>query len=176
MTAIIRQLLDFARRRTLRPSDVELGEPVRETLALVSALAARQQVSLRHVPRGSALARVDPVQLQQVLTNLVVNAVQAMPDGGEVRIETGQEDAEGLAGAAYVRVIDRGTGIAPEALPRIFEPFFTTKDVGQGTGLGLAVAHGIVEEHGGRIEVHSELGKGSTFTVRLPGSRRQEAA
>ena len=142
---------------------------MRATLALVSALAARQQVSLRHVPHGSAPAHVDPVQLQQVLTNLVVNAVQAMPEGGEVTIETGQEDAEGLTGAAYVRVIDHGTGIAPDALPRIFEPFFTTKKQGGGTGIGLSFSQGIVEAHGGTLSV--ELSRcGAHLRIQLPSA------
>jgi two-component system, NtrC family, sensor kinase len=161
MSTIIRQLLDFARQRTPQPSELELSALARETVQLVSTLATRSAVTLQ-VAGDEARVNADAGQLQQVLTNLIVNAVQASAAGGAVQIETGSDEQ-----GAYLRVSDRGVGIAPEALPRIFEPFFTTKDVGQGTGLGLAVAHGIVEEHGGRIEVESAPGDGARFTVRL---------
>jgi two-component system NtrC family sensor kinase len=163
MSSIIRQLLDFARQRTPLPAQVDLAALAERTVQLVAALAARAEVRL-DVASAPAHVAADAGQLQQVLTNLVVNAVQASAAGGVVRVETGSAEQ-----GAYLRVIDHGVGIAPEALPRIFEPFFTTKDVGQGTGLGLAVAHGIVEEHGGRIEVESTLGTGARFTVWLPG-------
>ncbi|MET0342626.1 MAG: ATP-binding protein [Polyangiales bacterium] len=169
MAAIIRQLLDFARRRPPRLEPLELGALARETLALVSVLAARHRVTLQHEASAPAAVHADPAQLQQVITNLVVNAVQSMPEGGIVRVETGGSgDAH-----AFLRVVDRGTGIDDDALPRIFEPFYTTKEVGQGTGLGLAVAHGIIEEHGGHIDVTSTLGVGSTFTVHLPCAREE---
>jgi len=108
----------------------------------------------------------DPVEVEQVLVNLVVNAVDAMPTGGRLEI--------GLAatGGAWVmlRVRDSGLGIAPDVLPRIFEPFFTTKQQGHGTGLGLATVHGIVTKAGGRIEVDSEEGQGTEFRVYLPAA------
>jgi two-component system NtrC family sensor kinase len=114
---------------------------------------------------------MDSARIQQVVTNLVLNAAEAHPKSGCVRIVT-RLDAG--AGVAVLSVADDGQGIAPEHLTRIFEPFFTTKEVGQGTGLGLAVVYGIVEAHGGRIDVESALGQGTTFTVRLnlaePGS------
>ena len=113
--------------------------------------------------------------MQQVLTNLVVNAIQAMPAGGTVlvdiaRARTRPPAEHGGAEGEYlcVRVRDQGEGIAAEHLPHVFEPFFTTKDVGEGTGLGLAVAYGIVREHGGFIDVESKLGEGSDFSVYLP--------
>jgi signal transduction histidine kinase len=169
MTLIISQLLDFARRRSPRMSVVELGEVAATTLSLVFALAARSGVTLRHEAPQKVNVNADAGQLQQVLTNLVVNALQASPRGAEVCVTTGQEQRPGQADkTAFVRVVDAGSGIEPDALPRIFEPFFTTKDVGQGTGLGLAVAEGIVEEHGGRIEVTSAPGAGASFTVWLP--------
>lgn len=174
MTDIIRQLLDFARRRTPRTTRVELGALAAETVGLVGTLAARRGATLHHVCEQPVQVCVDAGQLQQVLTNLILNAVQASPSGGEVRIETGREPASGAPLHAFVRVSDRGLGIPPEALPHIFEPFFTTKEVGQGTGLGLAVAHGIVAEHGGRIDVATEVGRGTTFTVRLPDVGGQE--
>ena len=169
MAEIIRQLLDFARRRAPRPSCEDLTGLVRKDLSVLGSLAARQNVRIELVEGAEVRVRVDPGQFGQVLTNLLVNGIQAMPNGGEVRVEVGREsvdDAPELA--AFVRVIDAGVGIAEADLPRIFEPFYTTKDVGQGTGLGLAVAHGIVEEHGGRIEVESVLAEGARFTVRLP--------
>jgi two-component system NtrC family sensor kinase len=164
MSSIIRQLLDFARQRTPHPAPLQLGDIARATVQLVAALATRSGVVLE-VTAEPARVDADAGQLQQVVTNLIVNALEASAAGSTVRVETGQR-----AQSAFLRVIDRGIGIASEALPRIFEPFFTTKDVGQGTGLGLAVAHGIVEEHGGRIEVESVLGQGAQFTVWLPSS------
>jgi signal transduction histidine kinase len=123
---------------------------------------------------GAARVRMDEAQVQQVITNLVLNAIQDTGNGGRVEIDIGRVHAAKPGGAAeernYVRlaVVDEGIGIAPENLARIFEPFFTTKDVGEGTGLGLSVCYGIVEEHGGWIGVDSTVGKGSLFTVYLP--------
>jgi signal transduction histidine kinase len=104
-----------------------------------------------------------PSQLNQVFLNMLVNSAQAIAERGAITIRTGTEPEQ-----VWVEFEDTGTGIAPENLDRIFEPFFTTKRVGQGTGLGLAVSYGIVSEHGGRIDVASELGKGTVFRIRLP--------
>ena len=121
------------------------------------------------------MARVDPGQIQQVLTNLVVNAFQAMPEGGrvEVRIRAARtRPPEVPAGpeADYlcIEFEDEGEGIPHEVQSRLFDPFFTTKDVGEGTGLGLSIAHGIVLDHGGWIDVESKPGEGSCFSVYLP--------
>jgi signal transduction histidine kinase len=120
----------------------------------------------------------DAAQLQQVVTNLVVNAVQATPESGVVQIhlrtanESPRDSELGVSRAVrpYVCIVvsDRGTGMNEQTLERIFEPFFTTKDIGEGTGLGLAVAYGIVQEHGGFITVESKLAEGSRFEVYLP--------
>ncbi|MGK4000083.1 sensor histidine kinase [Sorangium sp. So ce1024] len=179
MTKIIRQLLDFARRRIAQKAPGDLAQIARQTLQLLAPLARKRGVTLRLDDVGPAPARadVDAGQIQQVLTNLVMNGMQSMKQGGEVtvRIERarvrppadhGGAEGEHLA----VRVIDRGEGIAPDNVQRIFEPFFTTKDVGEGTGLGLSVSYGIVREHGGWIDVESRLGEGSTFTVYLAPS------
>ena len=99
----------------------------------------------------------------QALINLIQNALQAMDGRGELRLTGRQED-----GMAVLEVGDTGCGIAPEALPRIFDPFFSTKEMGRGTGLGLSIVYGIVERHGGRIEVESAPGRGSVFRLRLP--------
>ncbi len=104
----------------------------------------------------------DASQLQQVLVNLVVNAIQAMPDGGRLTIAT-----QHRASTAVLRVADTGLGMSAEVRERVFLPFFTTKDVNEGTGLGLAVAHGIVSAHGGRISVESRSGQGSCFEVEI---------
>jgi len=104
-----------------------------------------------------------PSQINQVLMNLLVNAAQAIPEKGDITIRSGQADGE-----VFVAISDTGAGISAEILPRLFEPFFTTKPVGKGTGLGLSISYGIVRKHGGRIEVDSTVGKGTTFTVWLP--------
>jgi two-component system NtrC family sensor kinase len=112
---------------------------------------------------------VDAQALQQAITNLVMNAIQAASGGGSVSVRVlYEEDPDRASGrSAVVEVADDGVGIPDREMPMIFAPFFTTKPVGEGTGLGLAVAHGIVEEHGGRIEVRSERGRGSVFRIRL---------
>jgi signal transduction histidine kinase len=174
MTTIIQQVLDFARHREPARTATRLEPIVRQTLALLSGLASKHGVSLRCAAAAeTCAAKVDPGQIQQVLTNLVMNAVQASPAGAEVEVRLAQPalDAPGRATAArYVclAVSDHGPGIAPAHREQIFEPFFTTKPVGEGTGLGLSIAHRIVEEHGGWIEVESEPGQGSTFRVYLP--------
>ncbi len=108
-----------------------------------------------------------PQQMSQVFVNMLVNAAQAMPAQGQVKVVTRSEDAE-----VVVEVRDTGTGMPADVVKHLFEPFFTTKPVGEGTGLGLAVAHGLVLSHGGRIEVQSAVGEGTCFTVRLPKRRR----
>ncbi len=176
MTKTIRHLLRFARRGQVDKAPHALGALVRETLDLLRPLADKRGVHLELAPAGAdAVANVDGAQVQQVLTNLAMNAIQAMPSGGAVDVRVHCERArtpEALGGVELdcvcVTVRDTGEGIAPEHLPHVFEPFFTTKDVGEGTGLGLAVAYGIVEEHGGWIDVRSQLGRGTTFDVYLP--------
>ena len=177
MTAIIRQLLDFARKWEPERARQDVRRLVRQTLALLSSLSQRAGIDLFFdEPSGPVEARIDASQIQQVLTNVVVNALHASPSGSTVRIELSTTEKPQpppgitLAARRYVAlaVVDRGTGIAAENLGAIFEPFFTTKDVGEGTGLGLSVSWGIVREHEGWIEVKSEVGKGSTFTIFLP--------
>jgi two-component system NtrC family sensor kinase len=181
MSEIISQLLEFARRRSPRPIELELGDVAESSVALLTSLAQRHGVNLRHTSLEEAKVSADLGQLQQVLANLVVNAIQASPRGSQILIETGvsatahPEHAPTERGPsdpphpwAFMRVIDHGSGMSAETQARIFEPFFTTKDVGQGTGLGLSVAHGIMEEHAGFIEVESTPGEGSVFTMRLP--------
>jgi two-component system NtrC family sensor kinase len=110
---------------------------------------------------------MDPRRIEQVLINFILNGIQAMEEGGILSIRACRKD--NAAGFCF-EVSDTGKGIPPEDLGKIFDPFFTTKDVGKGSGLGLSVSHGIIEQHGGRIEVKSEVGKGTTFTVFLPAT------
>ena len=161
--AIVRQLLDFARHKPPERAPCELRALAQQTVTLLEPIARRQGVTLSLAEGPPLRLAVDAVQLQQALTNLVVNAIQSMPQGGSVRLSV-VEDRDQVR----LEVKDEGRGIAPENLPRVFEPFFTTKEVGEGTGLGLSVAWGIVQEHGGFIEVASRPGEGSVFTISLP--------
>jgi signal transduction histidine kinase len=175
MSAIIRQLLDFARRRGVQKASYDLRQLVAQTVSMLQPLAEKRGVALAIEPTATpASAQVDASQIQQVLTNIVVNAIQSMPKGGTVTISLrpssaqppGTEITEGTRFEIAVR--DQGDGIAPEVLLHVFEPFFTTKAVGEATGLGLSVAYGIVQEHGGFITVESEPGRGSRFAIHLP--------
>jgi signal transduction histidine kinase len=174
MTQIIQQLLDFARPRRAQKVRHDLAAIVRTTLDLLRHLATRHNVVLREIGQNDVFAAVDVSQMQQLAMNLLVNAIQAQPNGGEVRIAVfpghGVSVRPELNGVAAVSLVveDDGAGMAPEVRARMFEPFFTTKEVGQGTGLGLAIVYGIVEEHAGSIDVHSELGAGTRITVVLP--------
>ncbi len=176
MTKTIRRLLQFARRGGAQKAKRDLSELAKESLELMRPLANKRSVQLQlAATRAEASTNVDAGQIQQVITNLVMNAIQAMRGGGtvELSIRSGRGLPPADVGGAEIdylclRVKDDGAGISPENLPHIFEPFFTTKDVGEGTGLGLAVTYGIVREHGGWITVESTLGKGTTFCVFLP--------
>jgi signal transduction histidine kinase len=168
MATIIRQLLDFGRRGGGDRSSVDLGALVQSTVALLRPLARKRHVELSlALPKTPVFAAVNGLEIGQVLSNLVLNAVQAMPDGGRSVIELRRERERGVE-IAVLSVSDEGTGIRPEDVPRVFDPFFTTKDVGEGTGLGLAVTYGIVADHGGRVNVETDWGHGSVFTVVLP--------
>ncbi|MBZ4397887.1 HAMP domain-containing sensor histidine kinase [Myxococcus sp. MISCRS1] len=175
MTRIIRQLLDFARRRAPHRAPEDVRELVSRSLSLLKPMAAKKSITLvEDIPPGVTV-EADGGQVQQVLTNLVMNALQAMNQPGTVRVHaahsrtTPPQDVGGPEGS-YVRVDveDEGSGIAPDVLAHVFEPFFTTKDVGEGTGLGLSVSYGLVRDHGGWIAVRSELGRGSCFSIYLP--------
>ncbi len=176
MAQIVRQLLDFARLRTGERKATEVGRLARDAIGLLSSFAGRHGVRLIGLPADEQLTvRADADQIQQALTNLIVNAVQASPRGSEVAVRVFArrcDAADGSARAATryaaIEVADEGTGISAEQMPTIFDPFFTTKPAGEGTGLGLSVVLGIVEEHGGRVEVASEPGRGSRFTLLLP--------
>jgi signal transduction histidine kinase len=167
MTSIIRQLMAFARRREPKVAAADLLAGARAIQKLVSPIAAKRKVHVAVMSSECVLALGDAVQLEQVLSNLVVNAIHACVPGGRVEIACGLCEVDGMS-RAFVRVTDDGHGMDEATRERIFEPFFTTKEVGQGTGLGLSVAHGIVAEHGGAICVQSKPHQGSTFSVLLP--------
>ncbi|CAN5922621.1 hypothetical protein BH11MYX4_BH11MYX4_03940 [soil metagenome] len=180
MTKIIRQLLDFARRGAARKAKVDASEISRAALALLTPLAKRSGVAL--VLEGAEAPPAldaDGGQLEQVIANLVVNAIDASREGGVVVVGLREEEATPPAAQGaqetgqlghYLRldVRDHGTGIRAEDLGHVFEPFFTTKEVGAGTGLGLAVVHGIVHDHGGWIVAESTQTEGTCFSVYLP--------
>jgi PAS domain S-box-containing protein len=176
---LTRQLLTFGRRQAKDARPLDLSEVFRLIMQLLQRVLGEQITIDAHLAPGLPFVHADPGMMEQVLMNLVMNARDAMPEGGRltVRLEQtmlGPEDVAPHAPAKpgkYVRlsVSDTGSGIPPEILPRIFEPFFTTKDVGRGTGLGLATVFSIVQQHGGWIDVATEVGRGTTFHVHLPG-------
>jgi two-component system NtrC family sensor kinase len=174
---IIQGLLDFARQSPLQLAPVDLNQMVREVLRLLQRQAELADVVVEvRCATDLPWVRGDGRQLKQVLFNLIVNALQAMPNGGMLTISTSYGPTTTRRGK-FVRVCvrDTGVGIAPEHRQRLFQPFFTTKPKGEGTGLGLSVSLGIVENHGGTIEVESEPGEGSCFTVLLPGRLPERA-
>ena len=169
--SLTRQLLTFARRQVTIPTCVDLAEALLSLEPLLARLIG-EHIELCVLTNAETWpVDIDPVQLEQVLSNLVVNGIHACDSGGSVEIACGTEaepSEPGTPARAYLRVSDDGKGMDERTQARIFEPFFTTKDIGQGTGLGLSVAHGIVIENGGSISVKSAAGQGSTFSVFLP--------
>ena len=165
---IIKKLLVFGRQVPPQKTLVNLNRIVEEGLSFFKDRCAKDEVELALL-LSPDLPEVtgDPGQLHQVLVNLVVNALQAMPNGGKLTVETSASE-----GAVLLAVEDAGIGMREETIEKLFVPFFTTKDVGEGTGLGLPVAYGIVTSHGGSIRVKSALGRGSRFEIALPSSER----
>jgi two-component system NtrC family sensor kinase len=163
---LVKNLLTLSRTAPMNVQATDLRTVIDRCLLLV-----RHQLELGGIELQLRLAKdlplvlCDPAQIEQVLLALIMNAIDAMPRGGNLWLETrlSEDEAE-----IEIQVRDDGAGIAPDVLPHIFEPFLTTKESGHGVGLGLAISRGIVERHHGRIEVHSELGRGTTFTVTLP--------
>jgi signal transduction histidine kinase len=162
---IIRNLLDFSRQKNswMRPTDILL--PLRETVAFVQGAAQSSLVKIHEEYGGSpVIINMDPNEMKQVFINMINNALQSMPQGGDLRIRlrpVGEHEA-------VIEFADTGAGISPENLQKIFEPFFSTKEDQDGTGLGLSISYRIVQHHGGRIDVESEPGKGTIFRIILP--------
>jgi two-component system NtrC family sensor kinase len=165
---VVRRLLDFARQGERTRARSDLNEIVDDVLALTKHLVHTSGVELNVTfAQNLPWVSVDSNQMKQVLLNLVHNALQAMPSGGLLEISTGTRLKENREWA-IVSVKDSGVGIDPQNKGRVFEPFYTTKGNAGGTGLGLSVTYGIVTDHGGTIDVESEVGSGSTFTLWLP--------
>jgi signal transduction histidine kinase len=161
---ITRNLLSFARNDPLRPIRTNLGDVIDKAIALVEFEARGKAIRiLRSSDRKSLEIVTDPSQLQQVFLNILKNGLEAIGTSGRIRVRSHSDN-----GKVTVRVSDNGMGIAPKDLKNIFTPFFTTKPPGKGTGLGLAISYMIMERLRGKIEVESELGKGSTFVLTLP--------
>jgi two-component system cell cycle sensor histidine kinase/response regulator CckA len=178
---LVRQLLAFSRRQTLRPQVLDLGDALSDlTMLLRRLIGEKVKLDLVH-GRDLWPVKVDVSQFEQVVVNLAVNARDAMPDGGKLTVKTANVTADesaqlsykGLPAADYVRIdiSDTGTGIPAEIVDKIFEPFFSTKEVGKGTGLGLSTVYGIVKQTGGFVYVDSTPGEGTTFRIFLPRHR-----
>jgi signal transduction histidine kinase len=165
---LVRDLLDFARQTTPDLKPITISKVIDQAIALAGHQAQLTKIKVVREESGALpMVKGDFSQLQQVFINLIVNAIQAMPGGGELKItgSLGENDY------VIVAVQDTGNGIPPENMDKLFTPFFSTKDAVKGVGLGLAVSYGIVERHGGHFKVQSEVGKGSTFSVYLPAYR-----
>lgn len=176
MTGIVQQLLAYSRRHTPRKTRTDVRACIDRVLTVLRPVAEEKDVRFNvHGKERPHEVNADSTQIEQVLTNLVMNAIQAMPGGGEVEVRIDQEQAtpptdKGGAEQTYLclKVRDEGVGISKEALEHIFEPFYTTKGSSQGTGLGLSIARDIVQDHGGWIAAESEPVRGSCFAIYLP--------
>lgn len=183
--SLVGQLLAYSRKQDLKLVPVDLRDSIAELTHLLNRLVGEKVEVALQQDSSHLIVKADRRQLEQVIMNLVVNARDAMPDGGTVRIQTERvhydepymRDRATVAPGDYVavRVVDEGTGIPPEMIIHIFEPFYTTKGVGEGTGLGLSTAYGIIKQSGGFIFADSTVGEGSTFTVLLPALDPDEA-
>jgi two-component system NtrC family sensor kinase len=161
---VIKKVLFFSRQASVSKSEINLNPLIENWMDFFEFRCAQNNIEIvMALEPNLPLVSGDPAQLNQVLINLVVNAIHAMPDGGTLTITTGVK-----GGLVLMAVQDTGTGIEKETQEKIFLPFFTTKDVDQGTGLGLSVVYGIINEHGGVVNVDSRLGVGSTFEIELP--------
>jgi two-component system NtrC family sensor kinase len=161
---IVKALLEFSRQTDYHVVPVRIQDLIEDTIRLVGG-EVPANVEIKTDVLGEIQADMDPRQIQQALINLTTNGIHAMPEGGvlEIRAFVNPDKEE-----VCIQVRDSGTGISQENLTKIFDPFFSTKDVGSGTGLGLSVTHGIVKKHGGRVDVESEMGSGTTFSIFLP--------
>jgi signal transduction histidine kinase len=166
---IVNSMLGYARANATHREQTDVGRLVEEALLLTEKDLSKHRVSIERRFHSRPIAPVVPGQIEQILVNLIINARQAMPRGGRLVIDVRENVASGMA---EVRIADSGVGIPPDRLRLIFEPFYTTKEPDElghgGTGLGLSVCRQIIEQHHGRIRVESVVGKGSTFTVKLP--------
>jgi len=168
---IVKNLLAFARQDKMKIEPVDLNQVMERCLSLMEYNFKIQKISLRK----ELAEKLPPVsgdfpQLQQSLMAILINASEAMSRGGDLSVRSGANNS-----SAWVEIADTGSGISPENLQHIFEPFFTTKEKGKGLGLGLSVAYGIIQNHQGKIEVQSEMGRGTVFQIRFPASEKKES-
>jgi PAS domain S-box-containing protein len=169
---IVRDLRDFARLDESDLHEVDLNAGIQSTVNIILGHAKKKQVKIEtHLDKALPPVACQPAKINQVVMNLISNAIDASHESGRVTVRTASVD-----GCARIEVEDEGSGIPQEVRERIFDPFFTTKPVGEGTGLGLSISYGIVNDHGGTIEVDSTVGKGSRFTVSLPVRERRPAS
>lgn len=167
---IIENLMKFARQEKAEFAPIEVNQVIEDAVAIVDHQLTINRVKIeKELTAGLPKIHGNGNQLQQVLMNLMINAQQAMAEGGKVRVSTRQ-----VEGLIELRIADTGPGIPPEIQQKIFEPFFTTKPVGKGTGLGLSVSYGIIKDHGGQIRLESEVGKGTTFILTFPAQSAKE--
>jgi two-component system NtrC family sensor kinase len=161
---IVRGLLDFARQTEPQKVLSDITEVTQKSINLISHQASIQNVKIeKKIKPDLPKIMIDAGQIQQVFINILLNAIEAMPRGETLTVSSEVEDE-----MTAIQFTDTGIGIPEENLPKIFDPFFTTKEQGKGTGLGLSVSYGIIERHRGKLEVKSQVGKGTTFTVKLP--------
>lgn len=168
ITRLMRQILDFARPKIISLQPIDLNILIRDVIEFVHLQFEKNKINIKtNLLQNLPLIYGDPSLLYQVFLNIIVNSFHAMPSGGDLRIQTEAEKSGSGEEMVIVVIRDTGEGISPENLKKIFTPFFTTKEPGKGTGLGLAVAKRILQEHNGTIEIESEPGKGTTATIRL---------
>jgi two-component system, cell cycle sensor histidine kinase and response regulator CckA len=181
--SLIRQLLAFSRQQVLEPKILDVNAIVLDTQKMLSRLIGEDIELVTRLKSGISKVKVDQGQLEQAIINMAVNARDAMPDGGQLKIETDNFEMDSEAASKYqypvqvgsyvrLRISDDGAGMSPETLARAFEPFFTTKEKGKGTGLGLAMIYGFVKQSGGYIDLTSELGVGTAISIYLPQMER----
>ena len=183
-SALVRQLLAFSRKQVLQPIQLDLNEIVTDMSEMLRRLIGKNIDLLIESAAQRPVVKADPSQLEQIVVNLIVNARDAMPDGGRIAVRTGNATRDAAAVPeggrpgphVVLTVSDTGSGMSPEVVSHVFEPFFTTKEPGKGTGLGLSTVYGIVRQHGGTIDVESAPGRGTTFTLWFPAHQREAAA
>ncbi|MBS1155035.1 MAG: two-component system, NtrC family, sensor kinase [Proteobacteria bacterium] len=166
---IVQDLRDFSRVGSVDRTLVDIHDGLNSTLNILGNEIKHKAVVTREFG-DLPLVECIPSQINQVFMNILINAAQAISEQGEIVIRSGC-----IADGVYIAISDNGKGIAPENISKIFEPFFTTKPVGEGTGLGLSISYGIIKNHGGKLEVQSRLGKGTTFTIHLPIRHQAES-
>lgn len=164
--SVVEALLNFSRAAEPRKHRTDINGLIEEVLSVLDIQIQKEKLSIeRHFDESLPTVTVDGNKIRQVLVNLLINAGQAMPEGGRIVVATQQEPADR---SLTISITDAGIGISKENVAKIFDPFFTTKGPEKGTGLGLSVSYGIIQQHGGDITVDSTPGQGTTFSIRLP--------